>query len=75
MLGEELAGSLEWALGVFAGSTTVGGIVDLLEALWRDLDRWDQWAESNHITLKKAKCQFCFWVVTPCSGTGLGKSG
>lgn len=62
-------------LSKFAGKTKLGRTVNILDgrkALQRDLDKLNQWAESNFITFNKVKC----WVLllghnNPISGIGL----
>ncbi|KAJ7424153.1 hypothetical protein BTVI_07393 [Pitangus sulphuratus] len=55
---------LEGILSKFADDTKLGGAVDSLKgrvALQRDLDKFGDWAITNHIKFNKRSAGFCIW--------------
>ncbi|KAJ7403007.1 hypothetical protein BTVI_81466 [Pitangus sulphuratus] len=56
----DLDSEIEGTFRKFPNDTNPGAAVDSLkdrEALWRDLDRVESWANTNHVKFNKNKCQ------------------
>jgi len=54
---EDIDSGIERTLSIFADDTKLYGVVDTPNAIQRDLDRLEQWAQRNTTLFNKSKCK------------------